>query len=100
MPRGFKIFEEFQKGECVHFEDLKFMNDHICGYLNNWTPNYRFWYNVYIYSSKAYIVCQWRQSKGLPPITKWGEAVCGEDLVDFFKDSKHKNCSCASVYFK
>ena len=38
MPRGFKIFEEFQKGECVHFEDLKFMNDHICGYLNNWTP--------------------------------------------------------------
>ena len=55
---------------------------------------------MYIYSSKAYIVCHWRQSKGLPPITKWDEAVCGEDLVDFFKDSKHKNCSCASVYFK
>ena len=76
------------------------MNDHICGNLNNWTSNYRFWYNMYSYSSKAYIVCWWRQSKGLPFIAKWVEAVCGKDLVDFFKDFKHKNCNCGSVYYK
>ena len=85
MSRVFKIFEEFKNGEYVHLEDLKFMNDHICGNLNNWISNYRFWYNMYSYSSKAYIVCQWRQSKGLPLIAEWGEAVCGKDLVDFLK---------------
>ena len=84
MPRVLKIFEEFKNGEYVHLEDLKSMNDHICGNLNNWTSNYRFRYNMYSYSSKAYIVCRWRQSKGLPLIAKWGEAVCGKDLVDFF----------------
>ena len=100
MPRGFKIFEEFESGKYVRLEDLKFMTDHICGNLNSCTPNYRFWYNMYSYSSKAYVVCWWRQSKGLSPVAKWGEAICSDDLVDFFKDPKHKNCSCGSVYYK
>ena len=76
------------------------MCNHICGSLNNWTPNYRFWYNMYSYSSKTYIVCRWRESKGLSPVPKWGEAICENELVNFFDDPKHKSCSCASVYYK
>ena len=83
MPRGFKIFEEFESRKYIRLEDLKFMTDHICGNLNS------FWYNMYSYSSKVYIVCRWRQSKGLSLLAKWGEAICGDDLVDFFKDPKH-----------
>ena len=89
MPRGFKIFEEFESRKYIRLEDLKFMTDHICGNLNSWTPNYCFWYNMYSYSSKVYNVCRWRQSKGLSLLAKWGEAICGDDLVDFFKDPKH-----------
>ena len=89
MPRGFKIFEEFESRKYICLEDLKFMTDHICRNLNSWTPNYCFWYNMYSYSSKVYIVCRWRQSKGLSLLAKWGEAICGDDLVDFFKDPKH-----------
>ena len=55
---------------------------------------------MYSYSSKAYIFCRWRQSKGLEPIAKWGEAICNDELVNFFDDLKHKNCSCGSVYYK
>ena len=83
-----------------HLDDLKHMTNHICRNLNNWTPNYRFQYNMYSYSSKAYIVCRWRQSKGLSPIAKWVEAICGNNLVNLFEDSNHKNCSCGSVYYK
>ena len=31
MPRGFKIFEEFESGKYIRLEDLKFMTDHIWG---------------------------------------------------------------------
>ena len=79
MPRGFKTFEEFESGKYVRLEDLKFMTDDICGKLNSWTPSYPFCYNMYSYSSKAYIVCRWRQSKGLSPAAKWGEAICSDD---------------------
>ena len=39
-------------------------------------------------------------SKGLEPIAKWGEAICNNELVNFFDDLKHKNYSCGSVYCK
>ena len=100
MDNFLKIFEEFESGKYVRLEDLKFMTDHICGNVNSCTPNYHFWYNMYSYSSKAYVVCRWRQSKGLSSVAKWGEAICSDDLIDFFKDPKHKNCSCGSVYYK
>ena len=57
MPRGYKVFEDFENGKCIYQEDLKYLTDHICGNLNNWSPNYPLWYSMYSYSSKAYIVC-------------------------------------------
>ena len=100
MARGQEVFKDFENGKYVHFDDLKHMTNYICGNLNNWTPSYRFWYNMYSDSSKAYVVCRWRQSKGLSPVAKWGEAICEDELVIFFEDLKHKRCSCGSVYYK
>ena len=100
MPSGYQIFENFEKEEFVHIEDLTHMVDYICHHLNcDYSPNYKYWYNQYWYSLKAYIVCRWRKSKGLQPVAKWGEAICEDELVNFFKDEKHKNCSCGSVYY-
>ena len=47
MAQGFQVFEKFEAGKFVYEEDLKHMRNRICGILNNWTPNYKFWYNMY-----------------------------------------------------
>ena len=101
MPSGYQIFEKFEKEEFVFVEDLPHMVDYICHHLNSdYSPNYKYWYNQYLYSLKACILCRWRKSKGLEPVAKCGEAICEDELVSFFKDEKHKNCSCGSVYYK
>ena len=101
MSRGYYIFSKFEKGEYVHFNELKHMVNHICGHLNaDFNNNYKYWYNQYLYSTKAFIVCRWRHSRGLHPVAKWGEAICNDELVNFFEDENHKNCSCCSVYYK
>lgn len=98
MSAGPTIFIRFKNGEYVNFDELKYMVDYICGNLNSWTPNYKYWYNQYPYSSKAFIVCEWRKKRGLLPTAKWGEAICKGELVNFFNE--HKDCSCGSVYYK
>ena len=73
MPSGFKIFEDFENEKYVHIDDLKYMANYICGNLNSdYSPNYRYWYNQSYYSSKAYIVCIWRQKKRPPTCYKMG----------------------------
>ena len=44
----------------------------------------------------VYQIWKW----GLQPVEKWGEAICEDELVNFFKDEKQKNCSCSSVDYK
>ena len=61
MAAGRTIFIRFKNGEYVNFDELKYMVDYICGNLNSWTPNDKYWYNQYPYSSKAFIVCEWRK---------------------------------------
>ena len=100
MPAGYQIFENFEKEKYVTYDELKHMANYICANLNSvYSPNYKYWYNQYSHSSKAYIVCEWRQKKGLALVAKWGEAICDDKLVNFFKE--HKNCrrGCGSVYY-
>ena len=101
MPAGFQIFENFEKEKYIHYDDLKHMVIYICGNLNScYFPNYKYWYNQYSYSSKAYIVCRWRQKKGYQPIAKWGEAICDGELVNYFKEHKDYRKGCGCVYYK
>ena len=77
------------------------MVNHICSNLNaDWTLNYKYWYNQYSYSSKAYIVCRWCQQRGQSPVAKRIVAIYNDELVNFETDENHKNCSCESVYYK
>ena len=41
--RGSIAHKKFKNGEYLDFNELKFMLDHICGNLNSWTPNYKYW---------------------------------------------------------
>ena len=99
MTRGFEVFQSFESENYVHLGDLKHLSEHICGKLNgDYTPNYKYWYNMYSYSNKVFIICKWRQSKGLQPVAKWGKPICEGKLVNIFKE--HKDCSCGSVHLK
>ena len=73
MSSRYDLFKKFEKKEYISVEDLPQICDYICGNLNNWTPNYHYWYNMYSYTSKAYIVCRWREEKGRRSIARWGE---------------------------
>ena len=43
-------FEKWENKECIDREELKKVVKYICRHLNNWTPNYRYWYNQYLYT--------------------------------------------------
>ena len=101
MARGFQVFQNFESEKYVHLDDLKRLANYICRNLNSdGCLNYKYWYHMYLYSSKAYIVCKWRQSKGLQPVAKCRKAICENNLVNVFKE--HKDCrkGCGSVYYK
>ena len=56
MASRLTLFKKFENEEYVSKNDLAQITDYICGNLNNWMPNYQYWYNMYSYTSKAYIV--------------------------------------------
>ena len=101
MAHGFRSFLDFEDGKYVHLYDFPHLSDFICGNMQaDYIPSYKYWYNMYSYSSKAFIVYHWGESKGLEPIAKWGEAICEDKLVNIFEE--HKDCrkGCGSVYYK
>ena len=101
MAHGFRTFLDFENGKYNHLDDLLHLSDFICGNMQaDNTPYYKYWYNMYSYSSKGFIVSRWRESKGLEAIAKWEEAICEDKLVNIFEE--HKDCrkGCGIVYYK
>ena len=90
---AYNAFVKFQSFEVMDFESLQLAKDYIAGNLNSPGINYRYYYDMYCYTSKCFIVLQKLQT------TKLGEAICDGKLINFLKDEKHKNCSCGSVYY-
>ena len=45
------------------------------------------------------MVIDFAKEHNLIPVTKLGEAICNNEIVNFLKDEKHKKCSCGSVYY-
>ena len=96
---GYECFKKYESGEFLTKSELKFAVDYVCGYLNNPGLNYCYFYDMYCYISKSFIVCRWKNEHGYKPFAKFGEAICKDKLVNFLKDDEHKNCSCSSVYY-
>ena len=99
MPAGYEIFTKFENQKYITTDELKHMVSYVCGNLNTNNSNYKYWYNKYSYSSKAYEVCQWQKERRFRPIAKWGETICDGELVNYFNE--HKNCAkgCGNVYY-
>ena len=47
VAHGFHVYRDFESGKYVHFDDLPYFSDHICGNLNaDYTPYYKYRYNM------------------------------------------------------
>ena len=93
------LFEAFERGDYIPREQIKKITNYISGQLISWSPNRSYYEAQYNYATKLYIVCDWKKTKGLPALARKGEAICNDQLVNFFKGAKHKNCSCSVVLF-
>ena len=94
---GFKEFQNYANFVTMTEDELKLAVNYICGHLNSYSTPYPYWYDMYCYCSKSFIVLRWRRKNGLIPCAKLGEAIC-EDKLKNFVNNEHK-CSCSSVYF-
>ena len=94
---GFNEFKNYANFVTMTEDELKLAVNYICGHLNSYSSNYPYWYDMYCYCSKSFIVLRWRRKNGLIPCAKLGEAICNDKLINFV-NNEHK-CSCSSVYF-
>ena len=90
---NFEAFKMFEEREFLDKETLLFAVDYIAHQLNSPSFNYKYYYDMYSYAAKCKIVLQKYQK------TRFGQAICDGELVDFINDEKHKNCICSSVYY-
>ena len=101
---SFQCFQKYCKFELVNEEELKLAIDYICGNLNaNYTMNYPYWYDMYSYTSKNLIVLRKKKEKKFKSLTRLGECVCQDNVINFLKNTDKKclcNKGCSSVYFK
>ena len=98
-------FKRYSNFESINEIELRYAVNYICGNLNaDYTLNCRYWYDMYTYTSKNFIVLRHRKENGiLNPLTKLGECVCQNKVINFLKNSDKKcfcNKGCASVYYK
>ena len=87
------LFEAFERDDYIPWEQIKKITNYISDQLISWSPNRSYYEAQYNYATKLYIVSDWKKTKGI----KKGEAICINQLANFFKDAKHKNCSCTVV---
>ena len=90
---GFVEFSKFEKFEYLNEEELKLANNYICFQLNNPNRYYQYYYDMYSFATKCFIILNTHK------YAKLGQAMCDGKIVNFLEDEKHKNCSCGSVYF-
>ena len=94
----YKLFQAFERREYIHMEYLPPLISYICGNLNSYySPDRGYYYQQYNCVGKLKIVCIWKQRHGLPIVSCKGEVICNDQLVNFFGDKEHKNCSCSTV---
>ena len=95
---GYKELNDYRNFVYMSEEELKLAVNYICLQLNYGASNYPYWYDMYSYTSKSFIVLRWRRKNNKLPTAKLGEAICKDKIINFVKE-KHQ-CMCSSVYYK
>ena len=97
---GIEQFDSYENLQNLTFDELKLAVNYICGNLNSFPCyNYRYWYDMYYYTSKTFMVIKQRKERGFREIGRLGEAVSDGVIVNILKEKEHFKCSCSSVYY-
>ena len=94
---GYEDFQSYKNFEYVNFDQLNSAVDYICLNLNSIGCYYPYWYDMYCYTSKTFLVLRWKKERDIPAVAKLGQTICQNKIIDF-RENEHK-CSCSSVYF-
>ena len=94
---GFDEFQAYKNFECMTYNELKLVVNYICFHLNSFGSDYKYWYDMYCYMSKSFMVLRWRRDHNMLPTAKLGEAICQDKIINFVQN-EHK-CGRSSVYF-
>ena len=103
MAFAYNCYKKYERKEFLTKFELDYAVDHICLNLNNPSFSYKYFYNMYSYTAKSYIVLRWKKKHRNPDqvvSVKFGKAICNDQLVNFFENEEHNHCSCSSVYYK
>ena len=90
------LYKAFDKGHYILLEYISKVQLY-CWKLNFLVSTSFILAAEYNYTTKLYEVCHWRKERNMQPMAKKGEAICSNELVNFFKDEKHKGCHCSTV---
>ena len=91
------IWVAFDREDHIPQEHIKKVTKYIGSQLISQSPNRSYFQAEYNYATKLIHVCRQKKKRGLPPLAKKGEAICGDKVVNFFEDKNHKNSICSTV---
>ena len=97
----YHLFQRYIDFDYLTYDELTLVANYICGNLNAPSFIFPYWFDMYCYTSKTFMVIALRKNRGEEPREKLGEAVCtGAQIVNFLHDKEHCTCHCSHVFYK
>ena len=62
---GLDAFDSYKYLQNLTYSELKLAVNYICAQMNSLCLNYAYWYDMYCYTSKSFMVMDWRKKEGL-----------------------------------
>ena len=62
---GLDAFDSYKYLQNLTYSELKLAVNYIWAQMNSPCLNYAYWYDMYCYTSKSFMVMDWRKKEGL-----------------------------------
>ena len=62
---GLNALDSYKYLQNLTYSELKLAVNYICAQMNSPCLNYAYWYDMYCYTSKSFMVMDWRKKEGL-----------------------------------
>ena len=62
---GLDAFDSYKYLKNLTYSQLKMAVNYICAQMNSQCLNYAYWYDMYCYTSKSFMVIDWRKKEVL-----------------------------------
>ena len=97
----YNAYQRYIDCQYLSFDELTLAVNYITSNLNAPSFIFPYWWDMYSYTSKTFMVIALRKKRVEEEKAKLGEAVCtGGQIVDFLNDEAHFTCHCSNVFYK